>query len=286
MEYRTPFMIEIIEKRLRELIPPRDETIFEAARYSLLSGGKRLRPLLTLATAAVFGVDPLTVLDPACAIEMIHTYSLIHDDLPCMDNDELRRGKPALHKVYGDAMALLAGDYLLTFAFEVIANASPLGREQRLQMIKTVAMRSSAPGMIGGQAIDIEQIGKEIDEETLLQMHKGKTSSLITACLECGSLAAGYPSTPLLQSIGSDLGLAYQFQDDLLDTTSTTAALGKTAGSDLANQKPTAVSLFGPEALKEKLHTLEQSIFEKINLLPNQGLPLAILSKQIIKRQN
>ena len=157
-------MIETIEKRLRELIPARDETIFEAARYSLLAKGKRLRPLLTLGAAAVFGVDPYTAVDPACAIEMIHTYSLIHDDLPCMDNDDLRRGKPALHKVYGDAMALLAGDYLLTYAFEVIANCN-LGREQKVQIIKTIAKRSGAPGMIGGQALDIEQIGKEIDEE-------------------------------------------------------------------------------------------------------------------------
>lgn len=279
-------MIESIEARLRELIPPRDETIFEAARYSLLSPGKRMRPLLTLATAATFGVDPLLVLDPACAIEMIHTYSLIHDDLPCMDNDDLRRGKPTLHKVYGDAMALLAGDYLLTFAFEVTANASLLGREQRLQMIKTIALRSGAPGMIGGQAIDIEQIGKEIDEDTLMQMHYGKTAALITACLECGSLAAGYPSTPLLQSIGLELGLAYQFQDDLLDATSTTAILGKTAGADAAKQKPTAVSLFGIAATEEKLLNLQKSLSLKLLQLPKQGGELAALIQQILQRKS
>src|SRR3990167_4636293 len=134
-------MIEKIEARLRELIPSRDETIFEAARYSLLSSGKRLRPLLTLATASTFGVDPLLALDPACAIEMIHTYSLIHDDLPCMDNDDLRRGKPTLHKVYGDAMALLTGDYLLTFAFEVIAQAPFLTDGQKLQMVQVLSHR-------------------------------------------------------------------------------------------------------------------------------------------------
>lgn len=279
-------MIEKIELRLRELIPSRDETIFEAARYSLLSPGKRIRPLLTLATTAVFGVDPLTALDPACALEMIHAYSLIHDDLPCMDNDDLRRGKPTLHKVYGDAMALLAGDYLLTFAFEVIANAQILGREQRLQMIKTVAMRAGAPGMIGGQAIDIESEAKEIDEDTLLQMHYGKTSALFTACLECGSLAAGYPPTPLLQSIGRDLGLAYQFQDDLFDATSTTAILGKTAGSDAAKQKPTAVSFYGLAATQEKLRTLEHSLTQKLEQLPNKGAQLATLIQQILLRQS
>jgi geranylgeranyl diphosphate synthase type II len=278
-------MIEKIELRLRELIPSRDETIFEAVRYSLLSSGKRIRPLLTMATAAVFGVDPLLALDPACAIEMIHAYSLIHDDLPCMDNDDLRRGKPALHKVYGDAMALLAGDYLLTYAFEVIANGQNLGREQRLQMVKIIASRAGAPGMIGGQAIDIESEGKEIDEDTLLQMHYGKTSSLFTACLECGSLAAGYPSTPLLQSIGKELGLVYQFQDDLLDSTSTTAILGKTVGSDAAKQKPTAISIYGLAATQEKVRNLEQSLTKKLQELPNQGAQLAILFKQILHRK-
>lgn len=279
-------MIEKIESRLRELIPSRDETIFEAARYSLLSSGKRLRPLLTLAAAATFGVDPLTALDPACALEMIHTYSLIHDDLPCMDNDDLRRGKPTLHKIYGESMALLAGDYLLTFAFEVVANAESLGREQRIQMIKTIAMRSGAPGMIGGQAIDMESEGKEIDEDTLLQMHHGKTAALLTACLECGSLAAGYPSTPLLQSIGLELGLAYQFQDDLLDATSTTAILGKTAGSDAAKQKPTAISLFGVMETQQRLQKLEQSLFEKLKQLPKNGLELTALIQKILQRKS
>jgi len=279
-------MIEKIEARLRELIPSRDETIFEAARYSLLSPGKRIRPLLTLATAATFGADPLVVLDPACAIEMIHTYSLIHDDLPCMDNDDLRRGKPTLHKIYGDAMALLAGDYLLTFAFEVLANTSSLGWEQKLQIIKTVAIRAGAPGMIGGQAIDLESEGKEIDEETLLQMHCGKTSALLTACLECGSLAAGYPPTPLLQSIGLELGLAYQFQDDLFNATSTTALLGKPAGSDVAKRKATAVSLFGISATEEKLQVLRRSLCKKWEQLPKNGSELAALIQFILQRKS
>lgn len=279
-------MIEKIEHRLRELIPARDETIFEATRYSLLSPGKRVRPLLTLATAACFGVDPLTALDPACAIEMVHTYSLIHDDLPCMDNDDLRRGKPTLHKVYGNAMALLAGDYLLTFAFEVMAKAQMLGKDQRLQMIQTLAMRSSAPGMIGGQAIDIESEGKEIDEETLLQMHEGKTSSFLIACLEVGSLAAGYPPTPLLQSLGRDLGLAYQFQDDLFNATSTTALLGKQAGSDAAKSKSTAVALFGLAGTQKKFHKLETAIFEQLQQFPHQGAQLKGIIQQILQRKS
>jgi geranylgeranyl diphosphate synthase type II len=265
-------MIENIETRLRELIPSRDQTVFEAARYSLLSEGKRLRPLLTLTAASTFGADPLTVLDPACAIEMIHTYSLIHDDLPCMDDDSLRRGKPTLHKVYGEALALLAGDYLLTFAFEVIANAVALGREQRLQMVKTIAFRAGAFGMIGGQVLDIESDGKEMDEETLLLMHAGKTAALFTACLEVGSLAAGYPPSLLLQSIGSDLGLIYQFQDDLFDAEATT------------RQKPNVVSLLGLQNTQEKLRKLERSLFQKLQQLPKGGVDLISLTQKILQR--
>lgn len=275
--FQMPSMIDSIEKRLRELIPPRDETIFEAARYSLLLPGKRFRPLLTLATAGVYGVDPFSVLNPACAMEMIHTYSLIHDDLPCMDDDSLRRGKPTLHKVYGEAMALLAGDYLLTYAFEVLASTKNLNEGQRLHMIQLAAMRSGAPGMLGGQAIDIESKGKEIDEDTLLHMHCGKTASLLTACLEIGSWAASCPPSPLLYTIGRELGLAYQFQDDLLDATSTTALLGKTARSDASKNKPTAVSFYGVEKVQDKLKKLKTSIFRNLEKLPNQGSQLAIL---------
>lgn len=276
-------MIEKIEARLRELIPSRDETIFEAARYALLSPGKRLRPLLTLATAETFNGSPLLALDPACAIEMIHTYSLIHDDLPCMDDDDLRRGRPTLHKVYNEAIALLAGDYLLTYAFEVLSNAKGLSPLQKLQMIQTLSSQAGAPGLIGGQVIDIESQGKEIDEETLLQMHYGKTSSLFIASLELGRLTAN--ATHSLLSLGLDLGLAYQLQDDLLDATSTTALLGKTAGSDLAKQKATALTLYGLPATQQKLLSLEKSLAEKLQLLPNQGAPLTPLIHQILQRK-
>lgn len=271
-------MLEKIEARLSQLIPSRDETLFDGARYALLGPGKRFRPLLTLTTAATFGADPLLALDPACALEMIHTYSLIHDDLPCMDNDELRRGRPTLHKVYGEGMALLIGDYLLTFAFEVMAKAPFLRPEQKLQMIQTVAMRAGSSGMIGGQAIDKESEAREIDEETLLQMHYGKTGALFTACLECGALAAGYPPPPLLQSIGFELGLAYQFQDDLFDATSTT-------GSDAAKRKPTATSLFGVAATKEKLKTLQKSLFTKLGQLPQNGSELIPLIEPMFRRE-
>jgi geranylgeranyl pyrophosphate synthase len=277
-------MIEKIEARLRELIPPRDETIFEAARYSLLSPGKRLRPLLTLATAATFNIDPLLALDPACALEMIHAYSLIHDDLPCMDDDDLRRGKPTLHKVYGEALALLAGDYLLTFAFQVLSSAPNLTSDQKLHLIKTLSTRAGAPGMIGGQVIDIESQGQEIDESTLLEMHSGKTAALIITALEFGAIIAQTPN-PLLESIGFDLGLAYQLQDDLLDATSSTAILGKTAGADTAKQKATAITFYGLTATQEKLNSLSRSLTQKLQQLPNNGGPLATLIDQILQRK-
>lgn len=276
-------MKEKIEARLRELIPSRDETVFEAARYSLLSEGKRIRPLLALSAAAAFGADPLLALDPACAIEMIHTYSLIHDDLPCMDNDSLRRGKPTLHKVFGEAIALLAGDYLLTFAFEILANAKNLSAEQKLQMVQTVSSCAGSPGMIGGQAIDVESEGKEIDEEILLQMHYGKTGALIVASLECGRIAAAADCS-LLTSIGFELGLIYQLQDDLLNATSTTAVLGKTVGTDAASQKSTAISVYGLKATQEKLDSLHKSLSQKLAQLPNQGTPLTALIQNVLHR--
>jgi len=275
----------MIEKRLSELVPQTGETIFEAARYSLLSPGKRLRPLLTLAAAEDFGGDRFIALDPACALEMVHAYSLIHDDLPCMDDDDLRRGKPTLHKVYGEGMALLAGDYLLTRSFEVIADAEGLRSDQKIEMIKVLSQRAGAPGMIGGQAIDIASEGKEIDEGTLLAMHYGKTAALLTACLEVGCLAAGGERSGQLQSIGLELGLAYQFQDDLLNAMSTTAVLGKKVGTDAAKGKPTAVALFGIEATQRKLKDLEQSLFQKIEQLPGKGIHLAPLIQKILQRK-
>lgn len=275
----------MIEKRLNELIPPQGASLLEAARYSLLAPGKRLRPRLAMAAAAMLGGIPSHVLDPACALEMIHTYSLIHDDLPCMDNDELRRGKPTLHKVYGEAMALLAGDYLLTYAFEVISCAPSLTPEQKLQMVQAISKSIGVPGMIGGQAIDIESAGKEIDEKSLLQMHYGKTGALIAASLEVGRIAAK-AECPILPSIGQELGLIYQLQDDLLNATSTTAILGKKAGSDAVKKKSTAISIYGLLGAQEKIKHLEKSLLQKCENLPNGGSGLTDLIQKILKRNS
>jgi len=262
--------------------------LYEAMRHAAIGGGKRLRPLLVMATAGLFNVDESCAIRAATAVEALHVYSLIHDDLPCMDDDDLRRGKPTLHKVYGEGAALLAGDYLLTFAFEVITNSPHLSPNQKLEIIQVISHCSGIFGMIGGQIIDIESEKKIIDERTLLKMHEGKTAALMIACLQVGYIASTKTTDPsesfLLKSIGTELGLAYQLQDDLFNTTSTTAVLGKQAGSDAAREKSTAISVWGCEKTEQKLKELEQSIFTKIQKLSLVGSELTTLIQNIFQR--
>lgn len=263
----------IIDQRLDTLVPQDEDPLSTAVRYSLLAPGKRLRPLLVLTAVEMLGGDSTKALDPACAIEMVHTYSLIHDDLPCMDDDDLRRGMPTLHKVAGEPMALLAGDFLLTYSFEVLAKAPRLTAEERLSLIDILAHRAGSKGMIGGQAIDISSVGKVIDESTLIRMHIGKTGALLTSCLEFAAAlsSASQPVLRQLQKLGADLGLAYQHLDDLLNATSTTSFLGKQAGSDAEKEKPTAVTLFGIDGLNERLLHLKQSIEEQLREFGHAG---------------
>jgi geranylgeranyl pyrophosphate synthase len=271
-----------IEQRLSELIPNRQEPLFQAARYSLLAPGKRLRPKLVLETAISLGGTLEAAIDPASAIEMIHTYSLIHDDLPCMDDDDLRRGLPSLHKVFGEGMALLAGDYLLTYSFEVLSSAPFLTLEQRIDLIQTLSRRAGSFGMIGGQAIDIASEGKLIDEVLLEKMHVGKTAELLSACLEFGAIVAGADGERrVLSEIGKEIGLAYQILDDILDATSTTGHLGKQVGADAARGKPTAVSLYGLEGAQDKLESLKSRAFQKLEPFP---VSLKELLKKLLQR--
>jgi geranylgeranyl diphosphate synthase type II len=202
---------------------------------------------------------------------MIHTYSLIHDDLPCMDNDDLRRGKPTLHKVVSEGMALLTGDYLLTYAFEVIAKAENLGAEEKLKLIQILSSSAGAEGMIGGQAIDIGSVGIQISEETLLKMHEAKTGALIAASLQFGAVIGG--ASHCLRKLGKEIGLAFQFLDDLLDATSTLRLLGKNVKRDTLLGKPTAVTLFGIVGVRKRLKDLEISIRDQLSTLPS-GAPL------------
>lgn len=266
-------MHNLIEKRLDELIPSNNQTLFAAARYSLLAPGKRIRPLLTLAAAATFDINPKVALDAACAIEMIHTYSLIHDDLPCMDDDDLRRGRATLHKIYPEAIALLTGDYLLTYAFEILAKSSHLSADLRLSLIEILSQQAGSKGMIGGQLLDIESVGKTIDDKTLFAMHQGKTGALFIASLQMGGKIgkATEEQLAILKIIGEEMGIAYQFLDDLLNVTSSSSITGKTTGSDAAKSKPTAVSLFGIEKVKDKLQHLLSSIDQNLEKLPQKG---------------
>ena len=225
------------------------ERLVEAMRYSLLAPGKRVRPVLALATARALGRDPEWVLPLAAAIEMIHTYSLIHDDLPALDNDDLRRGMPTCHKAFGEATAILAGDALLTLAFETLA-AAPLAAERRVAIIHEVALAAGTRGgMVGGQVADLEAEGKPIEPAMLEFIHRAKTAALIRAAVTAGALSGGATEADLarLRRFGEDIGWAFQVVDDILDVEESSAALGKTAGKDLAQKKATYPALYGLE---------------------------------------
>lgn len=252
---------DLIEKQLDQLIPERNVShriLLQAARYSLLNGGKRIRPLLTLAAAETLGGDIGKALIPACAVEMIHTYSLIHDDLPCMDNDDFRRGKPSLHKAFPEGHAVLAGDFLLTYAFDVLAHYEQLTAEQRLKLIAILSRKSGIDGMIVGQVMDLEAEGKQIDLESLQNIHRNKTGALIMASVEFGGVIADATKNQMeiLRVFGRDVGLAFQIIDDVLDVTASKQKHGKVIASDVRNGKATYVSLLGLDMAREMAHNL------------------------------
>lgn len=220
-------MRSLIDETLQQLIPKSGEHLFEMAQYSL-EGGKRLRPMLTLAVAEAFGTPLERAIQPACAIELVHTYSLIHDDLPCMDDDDERRGKPTLHKAYPESHAVLTGDYLLTFAFEVIATSPHISSGEKVELIHILSHRSGEKGMIGGQLLDISG-------DCSLEMAQKKTGALIEAALEFGAVVSGFELAPL-QLIGTHLGLAFQIIDDLLDEDGITSSLGKKEAEKMARE--------------------------------------------------
>jgi len=242
-----------------ESAPP--ETLHRAMRYSVFAGGKRLRPVLVIAGAEAVGGNMAAVMPTACAVEMIHTYSLIHDDLPAMDNDDFRRGVPTSHKVFGEAIAILAGDALLTLAFRLLADSAPGGPDggRRLRdVLVEIADAAGSAGMVGGQVADIESEGKKVGAETVDYIHTHKTAALIRASICAGAILAGGTEAQLsaLSLVGRDLGLAFQITDDILDVTATTAELGKTAGKDQAQQKATYPAVHGIEASRSRAAAL------------------------------
>jgi geranylgeranyl diphosphate synthase type II len=244
--------LQQVDSALQKLLPAAEtppKSIHEAMRYSVFAGGKRVRPILCLETARIFVNDVDAALHPGCAIEFIHTYSLIHDDLPALDNDDLRRGKPTCHKKFGEAIAILAGDALLTLAFETIG-AAPVDSALRVKMSTEVAKSAgTVNGMVGGQVADLEAEGKSADPETLEYIHRAKTAALIRASVTAGAICAGAEDEDVarLRHFGETIGWAFQVTDDILDVEESSAALGKTAGKDIAQQKATYPSVFGLE---------------------------------------
>jgi geranylgeranyl diphosphate synthase type II len=245
-----------VEAALERLLPAADAqpaSIHTAMRYSVFAGGKRVRPILCLEAARIFTADVAPAHYPACAIEFIHTYSLIHDDLPALDNDDLRRGKPTSHKKFGEAIAILAGDALLTLAFETVG-ATPVDAERRVAMLNEVAASAGTiRGMVGGQVADIEAEGKRVEPQTLEYIHLSKTAALIRASITAGALCAGAGPDDVarLRRFGETIGWAFQVTDDILDVEESSAALGKTAGKDIAQQKATYPAVYGLERSHE-----------------------------------
>ncbi|HNK52281.1 MAG TPA: polyprenyl synthetase family protein [Ottowia sp.] len=264
----------------------------EAMRYAVLDGGKRLRPLLVLAAAEAVQGHAAAALRAACAVELIHAYSLVHDDMPCMDNDVLRRGKPTVHVRFGQAQALLAGDALQALAFELL---TPEGDEvpasMQAALCGLLARAAGATGMAGGQAIDLDSVGRVLTEEQLQAMHRLKTGALLQAAVHMGA-ACATPALPAhtraaLDQYGAALGLAFQVVDDILDVTADSAQLGKTAGKDAAADKPTYVSLLGltqAQALAAQLHTQAHQALDASGL--TALAPLRWLADRVVKREN
>src|ERR1700751_6088373 len=241
-----------IEEALDRLLPKEEAqpaSIHKAMRYSVFAGGKRIRPILCLEAAAMFSENPVAAVSTGCALEFIHTYSLIHDDLPALDNDDLRRGKPTCHKVFGEAIAILAGDALLTLAFQTLAFV-PVEPQRRLNILATIAQAAGTDrGMIGGQVADLEAEKKAPDVGTLEYIHRSKTAALIRASIVAGGLAGGAAEHDVerLRRFGENIGWAFQVVDDILDVEESSASLGKTAGKDQAQQKATYPAQYGLE---------------------------------------
>jgi geranylgeranyl diphosphate synthase type II len=253
----------------------------EAVRYSLFAGGKRVRPALALGAAEIISRDDTAALPAACAIEMIHTYSLIHDDLPSMDNDDLRRGKPALHKAHGEALAILAGDALLTMAFDVLAEAGHIG------LIREIAQAAGAAGMVGGQVLDLQSEGKRLDLAALRALHERKTGALIRVSARSGAILAGArgPQLEALTRFGEHLGLTFQIADDILDVTGIEETLGKPVASDLAKKKSTYPALVGLERARELADDAARAAVAALEPFGPEADVFRALARFIVERQ-
>jgi farnesyl diphosphate synthase len=259
-----------------------------AMRYTALGGGKRVRPLLVYASGALFNADAQALARAACAVEMIHAYSLVHDDMPCMDDDELRRGKPTVHVAYDEATALLVGDALQSQAFQVLAESDTLPPARMVAMLRLLAEAAGSSGMCGGQAIDLDSVGLSLTREELERMHQLKTGALLRASVVLGALA-GRDLEPreldALAAYSKAIGLAFQVVDDVLDATADSATLGKTAGKDAADNKPTYVSILGLEPSRQLAEQLRREAHEALAPFGEQALRLRELADLIVQRK-
>ncbi len=288
-------MQQMVDESLEKYLPRRDElpgSIHEAMRYSIFAGGKRVRPVLMLAACEAVDGDISKALPAACAMEMIHTYSLIHDDLPAMDNDDFRRGKPTSHKVFGEAIAILAGDALLTEAFKLLSNPEftrGLSPDVLLRVIHEIAVCAGSRGMIGGQVVDMESEGKkDIDFATVQYIHTHKTGALIKASLKCGALIGGADGSRLdaVTRYGEAVGLAFQIADDILDIEGTTEQIGKDAGSDQTRGKATYPAMIGLAESKQRASELVETAVEALAGFGEKADPLRAIATYIVKRKS
>lgn len=280
----------MVEEALEVALPQQDgpETrVVEAMRYSLFAGGKRLRPILCLAASEAVGGDLKAAMPAGCALEMIHTYSLIHDDLPAMDDDDLRRGKPTNHKVFGEAIAILAGDGLLTEAFVLLSDYNSLLPERAVQVIGVIAEAASYRGMVGGQVVDILSQNKRADLETVQQMHSRKTAALIAAATESGALTGkgSEAQVAALARYGRAIGLAFQIADDILDIEGDTELLGKTTGADEARGKVTYPAAVGLERSRQAANEMVNDALAALEGFDDRANPLRSLANYIITRK-
>ena len=279
-----------VESALNRYIPDVNEPpekLYESMRYSVLAPGKRLRPILAIAAAEAIGGSIDQVIPTACALECIHAFSLIHDDLPCMDNDNYRRGLPTNHRVFGDAMALLAGDALLTLAFQLIVeNSCEIPAERLLPIVHLIARASGTRGMVGGQVADMEAEGKPVEKETLMFIHAHKTGALLSASVQAGAIIAGATEEQqnAISAYGEHVGLAFQIADDVLDVTGDENLIGKPVGSDQERGKATFPSLFGLDESRRIAQKEMEAALNCLNIFDNQSDPLRAIARFIVDR--
>jgi len=281
----------LVDAALRRLLPPRGSvpvTVRRAMVYSLFPGGKRLRPILAVQACRVVGGRPEEVLPAAAAIEMIHTYSLVHDDLPALDNDDLRRGRASSHRIFGEAMAILAGDALLTHAFEILSGHPATARQanRRLRAIAVLAGAAGVQGMIAGQVMDLEAEGRPFTYAKLQRIHRGKTGALISAALQIGGILGGGDETQVraLRSYGDGIGLAFQVVDDILDQEGSPEGLGKSIGKDRRDRKATFPALLGVPASRRRAARAAARAVAALRSFGRRGTPLTELARFIVER--